>query len=106
MAFPVRNGDERIGVIELFSREIRERDPELYALTEALGRQIGEFMEAVRAQQAVRVSEARKGAVLASSLDAVITMDHRGAIVEFNRAAEQLFGFPRTRPSARRWLSW
>ena len=61
LAFPVRNGDERIGVIELFSREIRERDPELYALTEALGRQIGEFMEAVRARQAVRVSEARKG---------------------------------------------
>ena len=92
LAFPVRNGDERIGVIELFSREIRERDPELYALTEALGRQIGEFMEAVRAQQAVRVSEARKGAVLASSLDAVITMDHEGRVVEFNRAAEQLFG--------------
>ena len=94
MAFPIRNGDERIGVLELFSREIRERDPELYALTEALGRQIGEFMDAVRAQQAVRVSEARKRAVLASSLDAVITMDHEGRIVEFNRAAEQLFGYP------------
>jgi PAS domain S-box-containing protein len=94
MAFPIRNGDERIGVVELFSREIRERDPELYALTEALGRQIGEFMEGVRAQQAVRTSEARKSAVLASSLDAVITMDHLGRIVEFNRAAEQLFGYP------------
>jgi PAS domain S-box-containing protein len=94
MAFPIRNGDERIGVLELFSREIRERDPELYALADALGRQIGEFMDGVRAQQAVRVSEARKGAVLASSLDAVITMDHEGRIVEFNRAAEQLFGYP------------
>jgi PAS domain S-box-containing protein len=94
MAFPIRNDDERIGVLELFSREIRERDPELYALTEALGRQIGEFVESVRAQQAVRVSEARKRAVLASSLDAVITMDHRGRIVEFNPAAEQLFGYP------------
>ena len=49
-------------------------------------------MDAVRAQQAVRVSEARKRAVLASSLDAVITMDHQGRVVEFNRAAEQLFG--------------
>jgi PAS domain S-box-containing protein len=94
MAFPVRNGDERIGVIELFSREIRERDPELYALTEALGRQIGEFIEVVRAQQAVRVSEARKRAVLSSSLDAVITIDHHGLVVEFNRAAEDLFGYP------------
>jgi PAS domain S-box-containing protein len=93
MAFPIRNGDERIGVLELFSREIRERDPELYALTEALGRQIGEFMDGVRAQEAVRTSEARKSAVLASSLDAVITIDHRGWVVEFNRAAEELFGY-------------
>ena len=58
MAFPVNNGDQCLGVIELFSREIRERDPELYALTEALGNQIGEFLEALRAEQAVRVSEA------------------------------------------------
>jgi PAS domain S-box-containing protein len=94
MAFPIRNGDERIGVLELFSRAVRERDPELYALAEALGRQIGEFVESVRAHQAVRTSEARKRAVLASSLDAVITMDHHGLIVEFNRAAELLFGYP------------
>ena len=93
MAFAVlTGGDECIGVIELFSREIRERDPEIYALTEALGRQVGEFIEGFRAQEAVRFSEARKGAVLASSLDAVITMDHEGRVVEFNPAAEALFG--------------
>ena len=40
------------------------------------------------------MSEARKRAVLDSSLDAVITMDHEGRVVEFNRAAEQLFGYP------------
>jgi PAS domain S-box-containing protein len=93
MAFAVTGGDGRIGVIELFSREIREREPEIYALTEALGRQIGEFIDGLRAEEAVRVSEARKRAVLASSLDAVITMDHRGRVVEFNPAAEQLFGY-------------
>ncbi len=94
MAFAVLSGDERIGVIELFSREVRERDPEIYALTEALGRQVGEFIEGLRAREAVQVSEARKRAVLASSLDAVITMDHHGRVVEFNRAAEQLFCYP------------
>jgi PAS domain S-box-containing protein len=57
-----------------------------------LGQQIGEFVEGLRAEEAVRVSEARKRAVLASSLDAVITMDHDGCVVEFNPAAEQLFG--------------
>jgi PAS domain S-box-containing protein len=94
MTFPVSNGDQFLGAIELFSHEIRERDPELYALTEALGSQIGEFLEALRAQHAVRISESRKRAVLDSSLDAVITMDHEGRVVEFNRAAERLFGYP------------
>jgi PAS domain S-box-containing protein len=94
MAFPVSSGEQCLGVIELFSREIREQDPELYALTEALGSQIGEFLEALRAEQAVRVSEGRKRAVLDSSLDAVITIDHDGRVVEFNRAAERLFGYP------------
>jgi PAS domain S-box-containing protein len=94
MAFPVTGGDECIGVVELFSHEIRERDPEIYALTEALGRQVGEFVESLRAHEAVRTSEARIRAVLESALDAVVTMDHEGQVVEFNRAAEQLFGYP------------
>ena len=45
MTFPVATGDEFLGAIELFSHEIRERDPETYALTEALGSQLGEFIE-------------------------------------------------------------
>jgi PAS domain S-box-containing protein len=92
MAFPVTSGNDCIGVIELFSYEIRERDAEIYALTEALGRQVGEFIEVLRAEEAVRRSEARKRAVLDSALDAVITMDHEGRVVEYNPAAERLFG--------------
>jgi PAS domain S-box-containing protein len=93
MAFPVTSGEERIGVIELFSREVRERDPEIYALTEALGRQVGEFVDVLRADEAVRASEARMRAVLESALDAVITMDEHGRIEGFNPAAERLFGY-------------
>ena len=82
-------------MIELFSHEIRERDPEIYALTEALG-QPGRRVRrgACAPQEAVRSSEARMRAVLESALDAVITMDHEGRVVEFNRAAERLFGYP------------
>jgi PAS domain S-box-containing protein len=94
LAFPVTGGAGPIGVIELFSHAVRERDPEIYALTEALGHQVGEFVESLRAEEAVRISEARLRAVLDSSLDAVITMDHRGRVVEYNQAAELLFGYP------------
>jgi PAS domain S-box-containing protein len=48
--------------------------------------------------------QARKSAILESSLDAIITIDHNGVITEFNRAAERIFGHPRekvlgTKPS-------
>jgi PAS domain S-box-containing protein len=92
LAFPIRAHGDCVAVIELFAREEREPDPDLLLLIDALGSLIGEFVEAEAATDAVRQSEARKTAVFASSLDAIITIDHTGAIVEFNRAAEQMFG--------------
>jgi PAS domain S-box-containing protein len=92
LAFPVRTGDQCLAVIEFLDRAARERDPDAIALTDALGVQIGEFVEGLRAAEAVRRSEARKGAVLDSSLDGVITIDHEGLVTEFNPAAERIFG--------------
>ncbi|MCG3111091.1 MAG: PAS domain S-box protein [Candidatus Manganitrophus sp. SB1] len=46
-------------------------------------------------EKALRESEARKGAILESSLDCIITIDHEGKIVEFNPAAENTFGYCR-----------
>ncbi len=43
------------------------------------------------AERALQASEARKAAVVNAALDGVITIDHAGNIVEFNRAAEQIF---------------
>jgi diguanylate cyclase (GGDEF)-like protein/PAS domain S-box-containing protein len=47
-------------------------------------------------EAALRQSEARTRAMLNASLDGVITTDHDGAIVEFNSAAESMFGYLRT----------
>jgi PAS domain S-box-containing protein len=91
-AFPVRIGGECVAVIEFFAAEVRPPDRDLIALTDAIGSLIGEFIESRRIAEAVRVSEARKSAVVASSIDGVITIDHEGMIVEFNPAAEQIFG--------------
>jgi PAS domain S-box-containing protein len=92
LAFPIRASGECVAVIELFAREEREPDPDLLVLTDALGSLIGEFVEGVASAEAVRQSDARKTAVFASSLDAIITIDHVGNVVEFNRAAERMFG--------------
>ncbi len=46
-----------------------------------------------RAQDALRATESRKSAILNGSLDAIITMDHEGNVLDFNPAAERTFGY-------------
>ena len=47
------------------------------------------------AQGALLESERRKSSILDGALDAIITMDHTGKVVDFNPAAEGTFGFRR-----------
>ena len=46
-------------------------------------------------QAALRSDEAYAHAILDAALDAVITIDHLGRVLEFNRAAELTFGYAR-----------
>lgn len=52
--------------------------------------------QALERSQALRDSERRKAAILDSAFDAIITMNHAGRIIEFNPAAERMFGHART----------
>src|SRR5439155_839318 len=45
---------------------------------------------------ALRESEARKAAVLNVALDAIVTIDAQGRVLEFNPAAEEMFGYSGT----------
>jgi len=56
----------------------------------ALGRDV---TEAVAAAAAVGQSEARKSAILAGSMDAIVTIDHTGAVLEVNDAMCTTFGW-------------
>ena len=57
--FPILLGDEVLGVIEFFSREIRQPDQELLNMLATIGSQIGQFIERKRAEEALRESEAK-----------------------------------------------
>jgi len=46
-------------------------------------------------QQALAESERRKSAILSAALDAILTMDHEGLLIDLNPAAERIFGFQR-----------
>src|SRR4051812_16985839 len=91
--FPTRTAGAVLGAIELYSPEPRIPDRELLATMASIGAQIGQFVVRRRAERSVRESEARKRAILASALDCVITIDHNGRVLEFNRPAEETFGY-------------
>ncbi|HZI89438.1 MAG TPA: PAS domain S-box protein, partial [Candidatus Polarisedimenticolia bacterium] len=52
-------------------------------------------LEALR-QSDVGETQARHGAMVEAALDAIVSMDHAGRILEFNPAAERLFGHRKT----------
>ncbi|MDQ4124247.1 MAG: SpoIIE family protein phosphatase [Actinomycetota bacterium] len=93
--FPVHCAESLTGVLEFFSPDIREPDHELLRMMEAIGGQIGQFIERETVQDEVRVSEARKSAILEAALDCIVSMDHHGRVVEFNPMAEKVFGYRR-----------
>ncbi|MBV9213276.1 MAG: SpoIIE family protein phosphatase [Actinobacteria bacterium] len=92
-AFPIRSPHGIIGAVEFFTEDAAEPDDYLLDLMVTIGHQLGQQIERARAEAAVRASEARKAAMLDASLDCIVSMDHRGCVIEFNRAAEQTFGY-------------
>ena len=92
--FPIRFGEEILGVIECFSREVRAPDANFLKMLTPIGTQVGQFMERKNAEQRLRTSEEQKAAILKSAVDAIITVDHHGLVLEFNPAAEKMFGYP------------
>jgi PAS domain S-box-containing protein len=91
--FPLHSPRGVVGVMELFSRELREPDERLLSTMRMLGSQVGQFVARRQAEEEVRANESRLRAMLESALDAVVTMDHRGRIVGWNHAAETTFGY-------------
>jgi serine phosphatase RsbU (regulator of sigma subunit) len=74
-AFPIISERKVLGVMEFFSREVREPDEELLAMMATIGNQIGQFMQRKQVEQELRESESRleflseASRVLSSSLD-------------------------------------
>ncbi|HEX8616994.1 MAG TPA: PAS domain S-box protein [Thermoanaerobaculia bacterium] len=62
----------------------------------ALVRAIRYAVERGRASEEVSVSEARMRTILEGALDAVVSINHEGRIVRWNRSAEEIFGRERS----------
>ena len=115
---PVALGKETLGVIEFFSREIREPDDDLLKMFAALGSQIGQFIERKRAEGEIRAlnknlekrvadrtaaltaantalqeSESRVRTLTEHTPAAIVVLDTEARkFVEANESAMKLFG--------------
>jgi PAS domain S-box-containing protein len=91
-AFPVKAGNQVLGVMEFFSAEVRQPEPELKDLLTGFGNQIGEFAERKRAESDLRESGRRFREMVDALPAAVYTTDAEGRITHFNRAAVEFAG--------------
>lgn len=81
------NGD--VFPVELALTQIAVADPPFYTAF------MRDITDRKHAEEALRRSEARKSAILESALDAIVTFDPSGKIIEWNPAAGQIFGYSR-----------
>ncbi len=79
-------------VIELFAAEVRDADEHEADFLAAVAHQLGSFLERVESRRALEARDARKTAILQAAVDAIVVADEEGRIVDFNAAAEVLFG--------------
>jgi len=81
-------------------RRVIERTAQLAAANQELRKEIAERKLAEdklrQEEQELKRSEVHKAAILDSSPDCVVAIDHEGRITEFNPAAELSFGYPRS----------
>ena len=82
-------GGRRIDI--LLSMVFPAEDPRLSSVLVSML----DMTERKRAEDALQVSQAQKSAVIELALDGVIVIDERGRILEFNPAAERIFGIRR-----------
>ncbi len=91
--FPILLGGEVLGVIEFFSREIRQPDQELLNVLATIGSQIGQFIERKRGEEALRESEAKIRRLVDANIIGIFIWDLDGRIVEANDAFLRLLGY-------------
>ena len=91
---PIQSANaELLGVLALYWREPHSPTGPESDLIKRFTHLASLIIERSLGDAALKASEARKAAILKSALDCIITLDHLGAITEFNPAAERTFGY-------------
>lgn len=92
--FPIRLGEEMLGVVEFFSRATRKPDADLLAMFDAIGSQLGQFIQRRRSESALASSEHRWRLLFEQSPMSVQIFDAKGKVRAANKAWEKLWDTP------------
>ncbi len=84
-AFPVETAGGLFAVVELFHREPRDLDPDLLALGGTLGRQLGQFIDRLRAEQDLRFQKTLLESQSEAAIDGILVVSEDGVMISFNR---------------------
>ncbi len=93
LAFPVFNKENVNGVLAFYKVDISEPDSELLKMLDALGRQIGDYLEKKKTEPALKESEGLYQTLVETSPDAITYTDLGGKIIFCNQQAAELFGY-------------
>ncbi len=101
---PLRS-DELDGKPLLMQRVLQRKDGSVLTVEMSVSRSLNgrllviarDITQRLETEDALRRSEALKSTLLNAALDAVVTTDEAGRIIDFNNAAQRLFGYSRSK---------
>ena len=93
VGFPLRGSPSVVGVIELFSRDVRRPESTLIEFLGGLGAQIGVFVERARALEQLRHLDAQFQHLASTTAEAIFTIDESSKILFANSAIERILGY-------------
>ncbi len=92
---PVRLGEEYVGALCVVYQKDWIPTEDDKRLMDVIASAIAVEEKRKRAEEALKTSEQYARSIIDSSLDMIITVDYARRIVEFNRAAQETFGYTR-----------
>ncbi|WP_133718330.1 sigma 54-interacting transcriptional regulator [Methylocaldum gracile] len=93
LAIPLADrAGEVMGHLALIDVKPMSGDPSELSVFRIFAARAGAELERMRAEELLRRSEERLGSILASAMDAIVTIDESRRITLFNNAAERIFG--------------
>ncbi|MGE3803947.1 MAG: PAS domain S-box protein, partial [Gemmataceae bacterium] len=94
-AFPVTSGDEVLGVVEFFSRDVREPDADLLEMMTTIGGQMGQFLKQCQIEQNLRRSEAELADFFENATIGLHWVNPEGIVIRVNQAELDMLGYRR-----------